>query len=246
VQAIAGQPISTSLTAPAGDFTDLGARVEVPVTRAIVSYWRLGLLTPAAGLDPAYWSVTLDPVVSPGDYQLVWRTSDDPPTFETFIPLTVVASDSAAVSGVDYPPVDTESVRPTVEEIARLENTRTDAGGGGEVNEFTEDTRPTYEEVDELIDIAMDQVLSEIPPKVPDTYYSRIGHAIALYTAVLVEGAYFREQADGGSVDLWNRLYTAAITGLNKSIDQDLRQALLLRRMEPTPIYQVPPGRVLS
>jgi hypothetical protein len=62
----------------------LGARIEVPVTRAIVSRWRLA--TPIAG---GAWQVALDVPVAAGSYLVAWRTPDpEPPAYEAFTPLT--------------------------------------------------------------------------------------------------------------------------------------------------------------
>lgn len=94
-----GADVVATLAAP-GDL-DLGARIEVPVTRAIASYWRRARFDTASGL----WTVTLEPPIDPtgaaapvgpegtprpGEFVLVWRDGGpEPPIFETFIPLTV-------------------------------------------------------------------------------------------------------------------------------------------------------------
>lgn len=53
-----------------------GARIEVPITREIVSYWQLGVLTGATADTDAYWTVTLESPVAAGDYCLVWVTQE--------------------------------------------------------------------------------------------------------------------------------------------------------------------------
>lgn len=69
------QPITVARSTagvPAGD--RMGCRVEVPITRAIVSAWREAELSEDGGL----WTVTLEAPVHAGEYVLVWRpgTSD--------------------------------------------------------------------------------------------------------------------------------------------------------------------------
>lgn len=77
-----GQPVTATIAAPPG-VTTLGARIEVPGTRAIVACWQ------TATLQGDQWTVTVDGPLKSGDYQLVWRTPDpEPPDFETFVPIT--------------------------------------------------------------------------------------------------------------------------------------------------------------
>lgn len=79
---VLGDSFVATLPAPPG-VTGMGARVEAPVTRAIVSSWR------PASLDNGNWVVTLDTPADAGEYLLVWRTSSPEPGFETFVPLTI-------------------------------------------------------------------------------------------------------------------------------------------------------------
>lgn len=81
MQAVAGQSLTATLVAPPG-VTALGARLERPVTREIVAYWR-----PATLIDTT-WTVTLDGPPDPGEYLLAWRSPDpEPPAYETFVPV---------------------------------------------------------------------------------------------------------------------------------------------------------------
>ena len=119
----------------------------------------------------------------------------------------------------DWPIPDCDEVRPTVEEVAALLRTRTFTDGVGELRTFTDKTRPTDEEVDELIDQAVPVVLSQFRPTFPETLYDEVRHAIALYVAVLVEASYFREQLTESQVALYRDLYGLAITGITSQID---------------------------
>lgn len=71
----------------------MGARVEVPYTRAIASFWQLATIIEGVdGLgNPAlFYQVDLDPPPVAGDYLLVFRTGDpEPPDVELFYPLMV-------------------------------------------------------------------------------------------------------------------------------------------------------------
>lgn len=235
MQAVAAQPFTTTLVDPAGLTNPLGARVEVPVTRAIVSAYQV------AALDGAAWTVTLDAPLTPGDYQLVWRTNDpEPPEFETFVPLMVTASTGASgfVSEDDFPLVNEEEVRPDVDDIANLANTRTASGGGGEISAFTEDTDPTASQVEALIDRALEAILAQLPTRFAASHYERVRHAVELYTLILLEGSFFREQLDSSSVDTWRTLLGNTMTGLTTRIEEERREARKLGRMEPRPLTE--------
>jgi hypothetical protein len=179
------------------------------------------------GLD---WTVTLDAVVESGDYQLVWLNGFDPPPTEVFIPLRV--SPQAIFDDADFPPVDTDAVRPTVDDVANLERTRTFTEPGAELATFTDETRPPDEEVEQLIDQAMPIVLAELPPSFPTSHYDAVKYLIALYVAILVEGSYFREQSQYSSIPIWQELYDNHLKNLKDMIAQDMAQWRLLKRIE--------------
>lgn len=218
MQAVAGQPFTALLVDQAG-IRGIGARVEVPVTRAIVTYWH------AATFDGAQWSVTLDSPPDVGDYNLVWMTGDFPPTLEAFVPLHVVALDETVV---DFPTLDPADVTPTVDDVALLERTRTivDSDDTEEVT-FTNATRPSADEVTELISTSVPLVLSDLPHlNINPDHYSQISHAIALYTAILIEGSFFRNQQEGAKTTmLWQVLYDNTMSNIVRAIEIDLRQA---------------------
>lgn len=224
MEAAANTPIETAIADPAGGYRDLGARIEVPVTRAIASYWKPGTL------EGSIWSVTLDHVVEPGHYQVVWRNSYDPPPVEIFIPLVVAAE--GVFTDEDMPPVDLDVIKPSPDDVANLERTRTTALGATDSVEFTDDTQPTYDEVQTLIDQATPLVLAELPNKFPEHYYEAVKHAVALYVALLIEGSHFREQEDSTSGGTWRSLYNVAILNLKRAINEDLAQWRLLKRIE--------------
>jgi hypothetical protein len=193
-------------------------------------------------LDGALWTVELEAPVAPGDYLLVWRTGDpEPPAFEAFVPLVVVAVGVEAV--LTFPEVDAAAVRPMVDDIATLANTRTAGGGGGEINEFNEDTDPTADQVETLIDQSVEAILAQLPTRFEAHHYERVQHAISLYTLILMEGSFFREQLESTNVDLWRTLLGNTMVGLQTRIEEERRQARLLGRMEPRPN---PDGGVLA
>lgn len=80
-----GDPVVASLQAPADPPPNYGARVEVPVTRAIVSFWVPAVID----LETNIWTVTLESPVEVGDYLLVWRSGSNEEVPEVFVPLMV-------------------------------------------------------------------------------------------------------------------------------------------------------------
>lgn len=115
-------------------------------------------------------------------------------------------------------PAAVDALRPTVQEVALLERTRTAGGGGGDEITFTDSTRPTASEVDALIDQALQAILIELPEGFGPEFYDRARHMVALYTAILIEGSYFREQLDQGSVALWRDLLNTGMANLRAAV----------------------------
>lgn len=97
------------------------------------------------------------------------------------------------------PPVDPDQVRPEVGDVAALESTRTiDVDTGSEGYLFNESTRPTAAQVEELIDTASADVLSQLPDHIDPVWYGAISRAIALRAAWQLEASYYREAASTG------------------------------------------------
>ena len=71
-----------------------GARIEIPVTREIVSAWTPGVLTDATATVDAFWTVTLESPGAGGDYCIVWVTqeAEEEGWPDQFVPLFVEAA----------------------------------------------------------------------------------------------------------------------------------------------------------
>lgn len=157
-------------------------------------------------------TITLSPVDTDPEHPI----SRDLTTTHATIPAggfyRVVWIDAAAnESAPTAPSVDASElaggIRPTVTDVANLLRARTKVKGGVEIGTFNASTRPTSDEVDGLIDDAIDDVLGKVksvdtfkalepaPEEVEvEGYERRVRSAVKLYTAVLIETSYFPEQ----------------------------------------------------
>lgn len=241
-QVAVGAAITAQMYDPPGGLSEgvkLGARVEVPYTREIVSYYQHGVLEDTG--DALIWTVTLLGVLYPGLFNLVWLSDDALPNeFEVFIPLNVVAGPVAGagsgVPGQNYPPVDLAEVTPTVDDVAQLERTRTFDSYGNEYITFTDATRPTADEVLRVITDAVPVVLGTLPTYFDPKHWPAAKGVIALFCAMTIEGSWFKEQAlvAGRAAGMpWELEYTTARDELEATINEDRDQNNLLGRMEP-------------
>ena len=117
---------------------------------------------------------------------------------------------------------------PAQRDVALLLRTRTvgllpQQGGLGsdtgpqDVTEFSDDTRPTAGEVDEIIQTAYGYVEARIdvaPGVVPAQQEGGFRHAVALYAAVLIEVSYFRETMNQALLDMLRAMLGEAIDNL--------------------------------
>lgn len=177
MQVIVGQPVVASLVDTAGSITGLGARLEVPGTRAALTPWQ-----PAA-LDGAVWTVTVDPPLVGGIYQLAWTSDDDDAPFEAFVPVTVLALDEDAAAPI-------ELVTPTPTQVAALLVMRTGRAIDDDspaTGTFTEHTTPTLSKVQEFIAIATTDVVSRVRVPIPVREAGQARNVAAYWASVLAE-----------------------------------------------------------
>lgn len=89
--------------------------------------------------------------------------------------------------------------RPTPTDVARLLRARTKDSHGTELGDWSDDTRPTAEEVDGLIDEALGPVLAQLGRLEDPLWADLLGgarHLVTLGAACLVEKSYFPEQVN--------------------------------------------------
>lgn len=225
MQGTLGADVVATLVAPSVLPTStMGARIEVPVTRAIVSYWRPAAYDPVTGL----WTVVLDAPLAGGDYQLVWRTDDpEPPELEVFIPLTMVSA--SAVAGTFTPPGDLPEWAPSVEDVAGVTPAYTrgafDADlddrepeveyPGGEQLTYTDTTSPTVTHVEGLIQAACDEVQGRVAVAIPTAQFGLAKATAKWHVAAMIAGTKQPANTDEASGE-----YRSHIANFRNSLDE--------------------------
>ncbi len=157
---------------------------------------------------------TTKATLSQGWYRVLWVDGNS----YTSSPTPWVQNLSALAGGV----------RPTVTEVASLLRARTKVRGGTEAKTFNTITRPTADEVEELIDDALSEVLGKVQPIDPTLVYGsaynapgsayerRVRAAVKLYAALLVELSYWPEQVHSGQspANTYQALFDSRIRAL--------------------------------
>lgn len=216
MQVVAGQTFTATLVTN-GAVAGLGARIEQPVTRAILDAWEAAV----RDADTGVWSVTLDAPGAAGEYQLVWRTMDgEPPAYEYFVPLTTVLV--APVTGDDP-----DAWKPTLADIARVTPAYTRGGfddddvqAGAEQATFTTTTSPNAAHVTALIDLACAEVMGRVGVEIPGRL-----HGLAKATATWhVAAAISSGKMPAGTDDAAGE-YRSYISNYRASLDELARQA---------------------
>jgi len=95
-------------------------------------------------------------------------------------------------------PKEAEPYMPLVSEVAAQIMSRTKDKYGVEVGTFTQDTRPSYNKVSDIIDQAADDVTTIIDTDIPEGAYSYVREAIAIRAAMIIERSYYSDQVDTG------------------------------------------------
>lgn len=158
--------------------------------------------------QPAAWNITVTGATTPtGWYRAVWLDTE--------------GNEQPSEPAYFGPPV-----RPSVKDIAKLLPQRATLDGGARAYTFNNETDPTGEDVDGLIDIALDQTLLEIPdlPLLAREQVAQTRAAVGYMAAILVENAHFSEQVNAGEslAGTYQTFYDNAILKLAGAVDGDL------------------------
>lgn len=108
--------------------------------------------------------------------------------------------------------------KPIRDDIARLLRNRLFAGGG-RISTFTDETDPTADEVNQLIDDAASDVADKAGISLPDDTHPMARRVVTLGTAMLIEIG--SEDFDQDRYDRLKALYDARLTELVKSAQDE-------------------------
>ena len=147
--------------------------------------------------------------------------------FWSDVPAVLNPDGTTKYPSIPAPPVvDQEAVRPQVADVAALTPTRTLSTGGSEEDTFTSSTRPTSSQVDGMIDAALTDVLAMLPPNIDPCWNQPVRRAIALRVAAMVEGSFYRENADvRGSASAFISQFSTDIASLQALIPRQVSVA---------------------
>ncbi len=143
------------------------------------------------------------------------------------------------VQNIAYPWV------PSLAQVGALVRTRTKDTAGNELGTFTDDTRPTADDVTELISQAVDTFIVRGGTQIPPELYQEVQRLIALRAAMLVEISYYPEQVQTGRSpyqqyrDMWIEGY-----GDNKGKGA-LIQAIESTKMDDSDVVPSSPGEAV-
>jgi hypothetical protein len=224
VQVALGDDVVATPVAPSAlpEFP-MGARIEVPYTRAIVAYWRPAALDAVAGVWTVAFPAPNDALVV-GEYQLVWRDSGpEPPELEVFIPLAVARGAAVAVA-----PGEAAPWAPTVLDVAKVTPAYTEGGtdddrdpeailpvaGGAPQGTYTDNTVPTAADVQALIQAAVDEVQGRVGVAIPEAHYG-----LAKVTAKWHAAAAIAASKQPANTDDATGEYRGHITNFRNSLD---------------------------
>lgn len=174
IDAVAGQPFVARVTAfPTGLQGTVAYRIIAADETVVVARTTTGVTEDAD--EPGDYTVTAA-LAEPGDYRIVWDFGSD-----------VTAQEDIQVLALDY--------SPSVDQVGALLRTRTtERGSSGEAGTFTENTRPTHDEVVDLIDLATRDVQIKLGTTIPAALVQDARQTIALRAAMLVELSFYGDQ----------------------------------------------------
>lgn len=140
----------------------------------------------------------------------------------------VIFLDEINGEALPTPPVqniedETAPYQPTISDIGALMRARTLDAMGNEIGTFNDATRPTGEQVGNLIIQAADDVMSGFDVDIPPGAYRYAKQAIIYRTAMLIEIGYWPEQINTGRSPYpqYEAMFDAFMINLEKAIERE-------------------------
>jgi hypothetical protein len=162
--------------------------------------------------EPAYRNVTVsNATVERGYYYFVFKDA--------------IGNQTAPTNTICNAPSVKGSIRPTLIELGSILTVRTaELGSGGvQLGTFTERTRPTAEQAEQVIDQAVNVTLLKIGPDIAPGFWQETKTVVLYLAAQLIELGFYKNEIDKGisGYEYYGALYTQAIDGLVDSINSD-------------------------
>lgn len=130
--------------------------------------------------NPAARSFTVNGVLASGWYRVIFKDAGTGLMLPT--------------EPIHNAPDETQPFWPSVAEVAAKLRARTKDRFGNEAGTFTADTRPTFQQVLEMIQAAADDVTAETDTDIPADAHDAVKQLIALRAAMDIELSFFPEQ----------------------------------------------------
>lgn len=216
--------------APSGLAGTLGVRIENADGTNHTPRTTAGIVELESG-SGAYSKADLVAPDDAGTYVVLWDTGGGSPVF---------ASEELRVSGRIGLDVEVDW-RPTVDQVATHIRARTATDeSGDEVGTFTADTRPTADQVEDIIDDKVQEILAVfVSGEVPEASFGAAHRAVRLSAAAEVEQSYFPADPSAESGSPYPQLRVRADAALKILIDgaqvRDLFNECLADDNDPCP-----------
>lgn len=111
---------------------------------------------------------------------------------------------------------NSDSYRPTIAQVGSILRARTKDKYGSELGTFDDTTRPTGDQVSDLIDLAIGDTAAAIGQNVPSVLWEPATMLVAMNAANLIQASYWPEQVEDNSTifDFWTAWYDNALKRL--------------------------------
>lgn len=121
-------------------------------------------------------------------------------------------------------PNNSDSYRPTIAQVGSILRARTKDKFGTELGTFNEDTRPTGQQVEDLIDLALGDTAAALGQSVPSVLWQPATMLVAINTANLIQASYWPEQveSDNAVFEFWTDWYTNGLKRLAMAVSDEL------------------------
>lgn len=116
---------------------------------------------------------------------------------------------------------DADVYRPTVTQVASVIWARTKTAGGQQIGTFDDTTRPTGDQVDDLIDLALSDTAAALGQDIPALLWKGVSMLVAINTANIIQASYWPEQveANQASFEFWTNWYTQGLERMAQAIE---------------------------